>query len=116
MERTVNTKFYSFSQNNSGGHFDIDEKRGINEYVIIEALNSNHANDRAEEIGLYFSGCDDGYDCPCCGDRWHRAWVNDGYDVPSIYGEPLENSKKTLFRDSVYVHYMDGEFKKFELE
>ena len=54
MKRTIETKFYTFSQNNSGGSFVTDSIRGIGEYVIIEALNSNDANDRAERIGLYF--------------------------------------------------------------
>ena len=38
MERTVNTKFYSFSQNNSGGHFDIDEKRGITKDNFLDLM------------------------------------------------------------------------------
>ncbi len=65
--------FYHFSQNNSGGSFTFDAKRGITHHVIIEAKDDAHANERAESIGLYFDGCDDGPDCPCCGDRWYRA-------------------------------------------
>ena len=42
MERTVNTKFYEYRQNNSGGSFSNSEKEGIAEYVIIEALNAEH--------------------------------------------------------------------------
>ena len=38
MEHTVNTKFYTFSQNNSGGAFVKSDKEGISECVIIEAL------------------------------------------------------------------------------
>ena len=116
MERTVNTKFYEFRQNNSGGSFSNSEKDGIAEYVVIEALNAEHANTIAEGIGLYFDGCDNGNDCPCCGDRWYRVDESDGSDVPSIYGEPLENVKKSFFRDKCFVHYLDGKFKKVEFK
>lgn len=114
MEKT--TKFYSFSQNNSGGSFSNSDAKGISEYVIIEALNAENANNRAEEIGIYFDGCDYGTDCDCCGDRWYIASESDGNEVPSIYGEPIENAKKSMFRESCFVHYLDGAFKKHELK
>ncbi|MCU0337600.1 MAG: hypothetical protein MUF12_07020 [Sediminibacterium sp.] len=114
MERTVNTKFYEYRQNNSGGSFSNSEKYGIAEYVVIEALNAEHANTRAEDIGLYFDGCDNGNDCSCCGDRWYRADESDGSDVPSIYGEPLANMEKSYYRDCCFVHYLDGKFEKVE--
>lgn len=116
MERKVNTKFFSFSQNNSGGSFDKDEASGIGEYVIIEAIDADHANGRAIDIGLYFDGCVIGNDCPCCGDRWSRALDDDGEDVPSIYSTPIEEAEKSTYRDAVFVHYLDGTFKKFELK
>ena len=116
MEHTVNTKFYEYSQNNSGGSFSNSEKEGIAEYVIIEALNAEHANTRAENIGLYFDGCDNGTDCSCCGDRWHRAYKSDGSDVPSIYGEPLANMEKSSYCDCCFVHYLDGKFEKIEFK
>ena len=116
MERTVNTKFYEYTQNNSGGSFLKSEKDGICEYVIIEALNAEHANTRAEDIGLYFDGCNNGNDCPCCGDRWYMADERDGSEVPSIYGEPLEKIKKDFYRENCFVHYLDGTFKKIEFK
>lgn len=61
--------FYEFQQNNSGGSFTISEKDGIGQIVIIEAKDYREANERAEEIGLYFDGCYKGLDCSCCGDR-----------------------------------------------
>lgn len=109
------TKFYTYSQNNSGGSFTISEKDGICEYVIIEAANASQANARAEEIGLYFYGCEDGYDCPCCGNRWHPAFESDGSDVPSIYGQPVENVKEDIFINRCFIHYLDGTIKKVEL-
>lgn len=116
MERTVNTKFYPYSQNNSGGSFSNSETKGISEYVIIEALNAEHANTRAEEIGLYFDGCDDGRDCSCCGDRWYKTDESDGCDVPSIYGKPVANMEKSHYKTNCFVHYLDGNFEKIEFK
>lgn len=114
MERTVNTKFFTFSQNNSGGNFVRDEKKGIGEYVIVEAIDYNDANTRAEAIGLYF----DGYgDCPCCGDRWSSQWSDDrGDEVPSIYGDPVEECKKSWSRDDAFIHYFDGTIERIDLK
>jgi hypothetical protein len=116
MERTLNTKFYTFNQNNSGGSFVTSDNEGLSEYVIIEATDANHANERAERIGLYFNGCDDGRDCYCCGDRWYTVSENDGTDEPTIYGEPIAIVKKGMFRKELFVHYIDGTFKKVELQ
>lgn len=74
--------FYYFSQNNSGGGFD-----SIGYGVIIEADSANHANERAEEIGIYFDGCETDRDCPCCGNRWYRVDSSDGTERPSVYGQ-----------------------------
>lgn len=116
MERTVNTKFYAYNQNNSGGSFDISEKDGICEYVIIEALDAAHSNKRAEEIGLYFNGCDTGRDCSCCGDRWYEAGESEGRKVPSIYGEPCAGMEKSSYRKSCFIHYLDGKIEKVEFK
>lgn len=116
MKNTVNTKFYTFSQNNSGGLFIKSEKEGISECVIIEALEPNHANTRAEEIGLYFDGCDKGEDCSCCGDRWYRTSERDGYEVPSVYGKLLSDMEKSSHIESCFVHYLDGKFEKIEFK
>jgi len=81
--------FYTFNQNNSGGRFSFNEKAGITHFVIIEADNVDEANSLAEDLGIYFNGCDDGRDCPCCGDRWYPV-DNDSYDCkdsPVIYGK-----------------------------
>jgi hypothetical protein len=113
MERLINTKFYTFSQNNSGGHFRNDEEKGIGEYVIIEAISNTHANGLAEDLGIYFDGCRYKSDCPCCGDRWSRVSDYDGYDIPSIYGTPVEETEASLFREEVYIHYLDGTVKTY---
>lgn len=66
-------KFFEFSQNNSGGSFD-----GFARFVFIQARNADDANARAEKLGLYFDGCENGIDCDCCGDRWSRVYDEDG--------------------------------------
>lgn len=94
--------FYQFRQNNSGGSFHISESEGIGIRVIIEANDADHANARAEEIGLYFDGCENDIDCECCGDRWYRAWDDDGSETPKLYGDEVTDG------DDVYIHYLDG--------
>lgn len=87
--KTKNLKWYNFHQNNSGGSFTVNDKIDIN--VIIQAKSPKEANSLAEEIGIYFDGCEKGMDCDCCGDRWHRADKYDESKTPSIYGKPIEN-------------------------
>ena len=74
-------KWYEFSQNNSGGDFVEDENLG--KYVFIQADNKSKAIEKAEEIGIYFDGCNSGIDCSCCGDRWHTP---DELKFPYRYG------------------------------
>lgn len=119
--------FYTFDQNNSGGRFDYDEACGITTHVIIEADNATEANSIAENIGLYFNGCDAGYDCPCCGDRWYPQYSDDrGAHSPEVYGQPVETLKSavgwsgkkgeiTRWVDGyeIFVHYKDGTIKGF---
>ena len=61
--------FFEFTQNNSGGSFQVDDK--ICHRLIIEADSEREATWKAEELGVYFNGCENGQDCPCCGDRWY---------------------------------------------
>ncbi|WP_427050423.1 DUF7296 family protein [Paenibacillus sp. TC-CSREp1] len=99
--------FYTFSQNNSGGFFDVDNR--VCEYVIVEADSAQEANERAEGVGIYFNGCDTGDDCECCGDRWYAQWDDtDGNAVPSIYGTPVSEMTANFFRTQAYVYYKDG--------
>lgn len=115
--------FFHYSQNNSGGKFDIDEDRGISVNVIVEAANSEEADCRAEEIGLYFNGADEGKDCSCCGDRWYTVY-GEGSEAPAYYGElidfnaPMPRESRFLIKwagdkPEGYVHYLDGTVKEF---
>lgn len=104
-------KFYNFLQNNSGGSFHSDENVG--ETVIIAATSYEDANERAEEIGIYFDGADsDGPDCSCCGDRWSRQTdYSEASETPKIWDQSVEkylSDKKTLSRNTVVIYYPDG--------
>ena len=96
--------FYLFDQNNSGGDFHHDSSNGIGYRVIIEADSADQANEIAENIGIYFNGCYDERDCPCCGDRWSPAYVGDGTECASEYGG-LDTGG---FGIPSYIHYENG--------
>lgn len=87
--------FYTFRQNNSGGKW-----KGPR-YVIVEAVDHNHANSIAENHGVYFHGIGD---CKCCGTRWDRAEEWDGFDAPTAYGDlPIQD--ETCW---YVIYYLDG--------
>ena len=116
-QATVETKFYSFRQNNSGGSFEVNDTIAHN--VIIEAINPQHANQIAEDIGIYFDGCQSGADCECCGDRWCRTDKYDATETPSIYGEPIENRSEifcAVGEPYCHVYYLNGEKKTYVKE
>jgi len=101
----METKFFTFDQNNSGGSFDHEPNNGIGYCVCVEAIDYVHANARAEQIGVYFDGCDSGRDCDCCGNRWSRAYEYDNGDSePTLYDKPLKGG----WGIPSYVHYLDG--------
>ena len=60
--------WYEISQNNSGGSFDVDDK--LCHRLFIQAPSEARALGIAEELGVYWNGCETGRDCSCCGDRW----------------------------------------------
>lgn len=104
--------FYNFRQNNSGGGFNINPTSGVGIHTIIEANSMEEANETAERIGIYFNGVDRGHDCSCCGDRWSRAWRDEGESEPTVYSEPI-NFEFEGKPDS-FVHYLNGEIKGFK--
>jgi hypothetical protein len=114
-------KFYHFSQNNSGGSFNISE--ALAHHVIIEAHSAEDANNKALSIGLYFNGCEDGGDCPCCGDRWYEQNNDDdGKDTPMIFDEQPETYEDFFTRTGepvCHVYHLDGSkttYKKGEMK
>lgn len=115
-------KFYHFSQNNSGGVHH--ESHGICQHVIVEARDYEDANALAQRIGIYFNGCDDHSDCPCCGDRWSAQWRGEnGSDKPQVYGSVIESGAKRDINALgnidwtdyyVWIHYLDGRVEGFK--
>jgi len=99
MKREIQTKFYEFNQNNSGGHFDVDEN--VCHRVIIEAVNANHAQSIFEPMIKNQSAS-----CSCCGDRWSsydpdeidlEKWKKEGYSI-GVYGGIYKNTEERWFK------------------
>jgi hypothetical protein len=99
--------FYTFSQNNSGGSFEINDR--LNEYVIIEAKSAAIANKIAKQIGIYFDGIKKKLDCECCGNRWHRSSESDATKIPMIYGKEVDSSNSNC------VIYTDLKLRKLKI-
>ena len=104
--------FFPYNQNNSGGHYFTDKNRGISARVIIEADNADEANERAEKIGMHLNGVANGYDCPCCGDRWYEV---DDSDKCYTVDEAIKNTYGISWDKNthiVYIHYKDGNVER----
>ena len=104
-------KFYEFTENNSVGRFDVDDK--LCHRVIIEANSLDSACDIAERLGIYFDGCATGSDCDCCGDRWYRPWSDDGFKLPYTYSsfkyEDAHNIAKIYGCDLIPAKKVNGD-------
>jgi hypothetical protein len=99
-------KWYGYYQSHTGAKFIVDD--AVDKYVLIQARGVTEANQFAEEIGIYFDGVKIGWDCSCCGDRWHRHYDTDaGSDVPYIFGEPIKIFKNDADqkRDGIKNNY-----------
>lgn len=94
MERVILTKYYTCVQNNSGG-YDIQNDE-VDEVVVVEARNYTEASRKFERITENHSSF-----CECCGPRWEG--LDDGYDVPSIFGTPIDE-----YRKGVIIYNYDG--------
>lgn len=105
---TVDTKFYTMRQNNSGGDFLVDHKAGIGLIVIVEALDVDDAERRANDIVS-----DHSQFCPCCVDRWNTEFFDDeASDEPTIYGKPLELHEPSFTcvdSEDCYTHKINGD-------
>lgn len=75
--------FFEFNQNNTGGSFDVDGK--LCHRLIIEEDDYRKAIKKAEELGCYWNGVEDGLDCDCCGDRWYKPYSDRGIVIPYEY-------------------------------
>jgi hypothetical protein len=101
----VKTKWFHFRQNNSGGSFDVNDEKGIGPHVYIEAIDADHANVRAEALGIYFDGVDQGNDCECCGDRWNSVSDNKWDSTDELM---ITDNYAFIWHDTVYAHKLDG--------
>ena len=123
-----NMQWYQYRQNNSGGSYQIDDDVSI--LVLIEAPHSVDANAKAQHVGIYFNGCEDGLDCDCCGDRWHKAhrplhqfatWgrLFDGpltiHDTVQSYAQTLADEcwSADVGQPVVIVYHADGKVERF---
>ena len=95
------TVFYSFRQNNS---FGIWKDPAL--WVIVEADSPNEANQIAQGHGVYFRGCEDDIDCPCCGDRWSEVYEGDAMEEPGCYisGDLMED--ETIFEEYTFPTHL----------
>lgn len=89
------SKWYEFTQNNTGGSFDVDDE--ICHRLFIEADSESEAEEKAFDMGVYYDGCFNGSDCSCCGDRWYSPdevefpidWGNEKIKTPEQYAQKL---------------------------
>lgn len=97
------TKFFHFSQNNSGGRFDVDDV--VDEGgVVFEAKDVKEANKRARKAGVFKR-----WFCECCGPRFTEAWESEkGFDS-------AEEAVASHWSDSpMVVHFKDGSTKRMQ--
>ena len=107
MDRTINTKFFTFRQNNSVGYFIINDY--VARFVIIEARDANEAISKAIKITKNYS-----QSCPCCGKRWNlRVNDNDGTDEPMVFNTKIkEKEHKSDFGCETIIYYYNGQKEK----
>lgn len=91
----METRFFEFTQNNSGGYFDVDSD--VTHRMIIEAVDADHATSIMEKLTENQSPS-----CGCCGERWSLYF----YDEPRLgeytvreykYKDGFEGAEKRWF-------------------
>lgn len=100
--------FYTYNQNNSGGVFKTNKH--LKHFVIIEANSAEEANEKAEDLGIYFNGVEKGIDCPCCGNRWYEVEDWQAEKEPLIFGKIPEDfvAEDDYFGYEVVIYYQNG--------
>jgi hypothetical protein len=83
-EAVIRPKFFEFNQNNSGGRFTVNKY--LCHRLIIEADCQSDAIHKAETLGCYWNGVEDGLDCSCCGDRWYMVDMVDFDKINNLWG------------------------------
>lgn len=105
--------FYEFNQNNSGGVFKVDAK--VCHRLFIEADSADEAVTKAEELGCYWYGVDTGVDCPCCGDRWSKDYL-DSRSFPMEYRLTESSAERWKEKYGSYEIMEEPVEKKIELK
>ena len=100
MKLTIDVKWYHFSQNNSGGHWEIDAN--VAPDIFIQAASAKEAINKATEF------CDNSNSCECCGDRWYLYGGVEGFEVPTSYGKPYVEQEAGYGRTEARAHHYDG--------
>jgi hypothetical protein len=125
---TLDTGWYEYRQNNSGGHFAYSDK--VSNSVLIEASSAAEANSKAESIGIYFNGCTKGIDCACCDDRWCEEYeamtefttyqLRNGDSEATTHAGVREYAQALADNDTwakgkpaVIVYFADGSVERF---
>lgn len=108
----IETKFYTYLQEKTNGYFITNEQKGIGKVVIIEETSAERANNKAEQINLYFNGVELGIDSPYYGDRWYRCNEWNGEKEPMVNGLCVNDYRDTFKYDG-YIHYINGTIENF---
>lgn len=87
VEEPRTLKWYAWNQNNSGGEFHVNDN--VAHRLFIEAYSEEEADRKAQDLGVYYNGVDDGFDCDCCGDRWYSP---EKLEFPINWGGPVFNN------------------------
>lgn len=128
IEKSKQTFLYEYGQNNSGGHHHVDKTVSV--LVYVEAKDAEEADRAAQyKAGIYFNGCDEGNDCPCCGDRWYEAYsplskkrVMFNLEVPSYTSKFKYNVGEYYQRwvkpgdPFCYIYYLNGDIETIYTE
>lgn len=98
--------FFMWSQNNSGGHFHVDDD--LTWRVVIESDDYEQAEDKAFDFGIYYNGVEDHMDCSCCGDRWYEGEELDTEGQPMLEHLQGYADEYGWENPSIIIHYADG--------
>ena len=108
-KREIETKYYLYSQNNSGGYYEEDEKCGIGQTIAVEAVNDEDARIKINNIVEDFSSY-----CNCCGERWDT--YSSDQTAENLDGcIEFANRRKFYKEEVMYVHNMNGTIDKYEI-
>lgn len=95
------SKFFTFSQNNSGGYYVEDDT--VAQVVVVEADDADDADSRASKKGVFSY-----HYCDCCGPRFSGQYDRaKGFrSVKAAVADSFMQSP------SVVVHFKDGRVEK----